>query len=186
MKSRLFVLIAFALLASLVLSACARPLGSGDEAEPSPTGEPTQAPTEDPDQPVTEEPATTEEPTMPPAPGEGQGVLYVSSVDALIMESFPVQVNALVRGDLADGCTTVGEATVEGPQNNTFTSRSRQPRPGDDVHPGAGPLEQSVSLPVRDLRRDVHGHRERRGADHLRAGNRQTSGDWWSTEDLAA
>src|SRR5574341_712406 len=155
MKVRLSILIAFALLASLVLSACARPLGSGDEAEPtepSPTEEPAESPTQDPDQPVSDETPMTEEPTMPPAPGEGQGVLYVSSVDALIMESFPVQVNALVRGDLADGCTTVGEITVEGPENNTFTVTIKANRDPDMMCTQAlVPFEETVSLPVEGL-----------------------------------
>lgn len=38
------------------------------------------------------------------------GQAQVDSVDILIKESFPVQVDVLVKGNLPDGCTEIGDA----------------------------------------------------------------------------
>lgn len=47
------------------------------------------------------------------SPGETvSGTAMVDGVDVLILESFPVQVRVLVRGNLNDGCTELGEARV--------------------------------------------------------------------------
>jgi inhibitor of cysteine peptidase len=37
----------------------------------------------------------------------------IDSVEVLILESFPVQVNARVQGTLGDGCTSMGEMTQQ-------------------------------------------------------------------------
>ncbi|MCA9900330.1 MAG: hypothetical protein KC433_19200, partial [Anaerolineales bacterium] len=36
----------------------------------------------------------------------------VDSIEILILESFPVQVNVRARGDLPDGCTTIDNVTT--------------------------------------------------------------------------
>lgn len=52
-------------------------------------------------------PIKTEEPSVPVT-----GVATVESVEVLILESMPVQVNAVIRGQLPDaGCTTIREVT---------------------------------------------------------------------------
>ncbi len=85
-KGRTFVIATLTLL-SVTLLGCA-PAG-----QPSPTAEP--------------------EPTSAPAPGDVvQGVAVVESLDVLILESFPVQVQAMVRGNLPDGCTTLDQVTT--------------------------------------------------------------------------
>ncbi|MCB8961627.1 MAG: hypothetical protein H6651_15010 [Ardenticatenales bacterium] len=67
--------------------------------------------------PNSEEP--TEEPTAePPAeaptayPVDEAGNLYVNSVDVLLMESFPLQAQAVVTGDLANGCIVLNGLTA--------------------------------------------------------------------------
>jgi len=47
------------------------------------------------------------------------GMANVESVELLIMESFPVQVNAVVRGTLPDGCTMLDGPSVTR-DGNTF------------------------------------------------------------------
>ena len=42
----------------------------------------------------------------------GQNAM-VDDIDVLILESFPVQVNVVVRGNLPDGCTYLDEFDVE-------------------------------------------------------------------------
>jgi inhibitor of cysteine peptidase len=61
----------------------------------------------------------------PSQPGQGQipdqtapGLLTVSQVDVLILESFPPQITAKVEGWLPDGCSEVGDITQ---QRNGFT-----------------------------------------------------------------
>ena len=57
--------------------------------------------------PTTPDPIMTEE---PPDPVSGMAV--VQSVDIQILESQPIQVNAILRGQLPDaGCTTIGDVT---------------------------------------------------------------------------
>jgi inhibitor of cysteine peptidase len=48
-------------------------------------------------------------PTEAPAGPVESGLLQVGSVEVLILESFPVQVNVVVRGTLSDACTELGE-----------------------------------------------------------------------------
>lgn len=72
-----------------------------------------------------EAPSTGQPGTSPTAPGQPQapnqtapGLLTVSQVDVLIMESFPPQITAKVEGWLPDGCSEVGDITQ---QRNGFT-----------------------------------------------------------------
>lgn len=50
-------------------------------------------------------------------PGDGgkllTGQARVDEVEIVFLESFPLQVHAIVRGTLADGCTRLGEIDVE-------------------------------------------------------------------------
>ncbi len=88
----------------------------------------------------------------PMLPGGNFGVLYIDSVDALILESFPVQVNAVVRGNFADGCTTLADVQVSGPENNVFTiSMIANRNPEAMCTQALVPFEETVSLPVAGL-----------------------------------
>ncbi|QRN83081.1 hypothetical protein JR338_11850 [Chloroflexota bacterium] len=78
-------------------------------------------------------------------------VVYLNSMDILIMESFPVQVSVALQGDLPDGCTTIQsvESSLEG---QTFTITFRTHRPADQMCTQAlVPFEETVSLDVYGL-----------------------------------
>ncbi len=80
-----------------------------------------------------------------------EGVAQVDSIEILILESFPVQVNAMLRGSLPDSCTSLSETaiTMEG---NTFTITVATTRPSDAVCAQViAPFEQNVSLEVLGL-----------------------------------
>ncbi|HSJ54705.1 MAG TPA: hypothetical protein VLC52_13275 [Anaerolineae bacterium] len=91
------------------------------------------------------------QPSATPAPGQGdviRGEPVVESIDVLIMESFPVQVNAVVRGTLGDGCTTLDEVTTTR-EGNTFLIRLTSQRPAEAVCTLAlMPFEEVVPLDV--------------------------------------
>ena len=75
-----------------------------------------QTPTTSPDDPITSETPVATEPA-PPAGEMITGVALVDNVDLLLLESFPVQVNATVRGNLPDGCTTLDQIIHTRPEN---------------------------------------------------------------------
>jgi hypothetical protein len=58
------------------------------------------------------------------------GRAFVDSVDVLIMESFPVQINAVVKGYLNDGCTSIHEVNTR-QAGNTFLIDITTSRPKD-------------------------------------------------------
>lgn len=79
-----------------------------------------------------------------------QGV-FVDHVDVMIMESFPVQVRALVRGNLADGCTTIVNSSSR-KDGNTFYIDLETVRQGEMCTQALVPFEESVSLDVVGLK----------------------------------
>jgi hypothetical protein len=84
------------------------------------------------------------------------GAAVVENIDVRIMESFPVQVQAVLTGYLPDGCTTItgSEVVTEGP---AFRVRMTTDRPADAVCTMAvTPFEQVVSLDVADLPAGVY------------------------------
>jgi inhibitor of cysteine peptidase len=96
------------------------------------------------------------QPSPTPEPGTGNGDVIrgepmVESVDVQILESFPVQVQAVVRGNLADGCTALDEVTTTR-EGNLFRIRLTSVRPADAVCTLAlVPFEEVVSLDVLGL-----------------------------------
>lgn len=83
------------------------------------------------------------------APVSGEAT--VDNVELLMMESFPVQINAIIKGNLADGCTSIDEITQERSGNN-YTIQVTTLRPGDAVCTTAlVPFEEIISLDVVDL-----------------------------------
>ncbi len=103
--------------------------------------------------PAPDDPVSSDDPTpiAPPEPTGGEYEYREASVDGfdiLILESFPVQVNVVVRGNLPDGCTEIDEATAEG-SGDTFTVQLTTRRPVDEICTQAlVPFEQSISLDV--------------------------------------
>jgi inhibitor of cysteine peptidase len=57
--------------------------------------------------------AQSEEPVVIETPDVVGGNVFIDSVDVLILESFPVQVQAVVQGNLPDGCTDIEEVRVD-------------------------------------------------------------------------
>lgn len=139
-RSRILVILA---LQALAMVSCIPPLQIG------PTGSP--------DQPV-----SSDQPTLPvPAPtAEASqvevGLAVVDSIDILMMESMPVQVNVVVRGNLPDGCTTIGQATTDR-QDTFFVITLATQRPVDAMCTEAlVPYEQTVPLDVAGLSSGVY------------------------------
>jgi inhibitor of cysteine peptidase len=99
-------------------------------------------------------PGATPAPGVEPPTGSGGtivGLALVDNVDALIMESFPVQVRAVVTGDLPDGCTEFGEWMVVR-DGDRFVIEIPTVRPADAVCTEAlVPFEISVPLEVLGL-----------------------------------
>ncbi|HOA24406.1 MAG: hypothetical protein WBH90_15745 [Aggregatilineales bacterium] len=86
-----------------------------------------------------------------PAGQDEDAEVIVESVDALIMESFPVQVNAVVTGTLFDGCVEIENAIVER-DGSTFRIDFETERLIDALcQPGRVPFEQVVPLDVLGL-----------------------------------
>lgn len=78
----------------------------------------------------------TPTPTQEPSPGSGE-VIYgeeavFESVEVVILESFPVQVRAVVSGYLLDGCVVLDEISA-GRDGHDFELRAVTHRPAGDV-----------------------------------------------------
>lgn len=94
--------------------------------------------------------SATEEGEMGTAPVGGETTFFVESVEVRILESDPVQVEAVVRGQLADACTTMTDATVE-LQDKTFVVTLQTTRPADQMCAQVlNPFEQVVPLGTPD------------------------------------
>jgi inhibitor of cysteine peptidase len=101
--------------------------------------------------------------TPPAQPGEpqtdlGSKLAQVEGVQAVILESFPVQVHAVVRGNLADGCTEIDQIEqnrdIEDKRFEVTITTSRDP---DKICTQAlVPFEETVPLDVRDLPKGVY------------------------------
>lgn len=105
---RLTYLLFIALLA-LSIAACGAVQGDEPAAQPDGAlGEAGDAPTPNPDEPV-----SSDDPIVTPAPEEEPGnvitkTAVINSVDIAIMESWPLQAQAQINGELGDGCTELG------------------------------------------------------------------------------
>ena len=121
MKRNLIILLT--IVAILGLAAC-----SGTEEEPTETA---VSPTE----------TAIAQPT--------NGTAAVDSVQVMMMESFPIQVNVLVHGELPDACTSIDD-TVTTRNGNTFTVVMRTVRTDCTSTDINVPFEETVSLDVAD------------------------------------
>jgi hypothetical protein len=101
-------------------------------------------------QPTAYAPAT-DVPTEPSDDGVVEGMANVTSVEILILESFPVQIHVVARGSLPDGCTTLDEVTVERTAN-TFQVTITTVRPvGIACTEAEVPFERVIPLDVYGL-----------------------------------
>ena len=94
------------------------------------------------------------QPNEDPAIGDysyGQNAL-VDSLEVVLLESFPLQAQAVVRGNLPDGCTELHEITVE-KVGNQFNLLLQTRRPTGDVSciQALVPFEESVDLDIEGL-----------------------------------
>jgi len=105
-------------------------------------------------QPTETPAASAAEPIVAPTPSGDtvHGEAVVDSVDILILESFPVQIQVLARGNLPDGCTEIDQIIRER-QDQTFTVTITTARPADAMCTQAlVPFEETFSLDVYGLR----------------------------------
>ena len=116
------------------------------------------------DEPVggPDQPVSSDQPTLQatePAVDAGAvevGLAVVDSIDILIMELMPVQVSVVARGNLPDGCTTIGQAATEH-DDTIFVVTLTTRRPLDAVCTEAlVPYEQAVPLDVAGLPAGVY------------------------------
>jgi inhibitor of cysteine peptidase len=101
---------------------------------------------------------------LPPTGAPSEGGVFVNDVELMIMESFPVQVRAVIQGDLADGCTSIQDIeTQRDVEDRRFTVRIETTRDDDAICTQAlVPFEESIDLDVKGLPAgtytvDVHG-----------------------------
>jgi inhibitor of cysteine peptidase len=95
-------------------------------------------------------------PTEPSGDGVIEGMALVEDIDILILESFPVQVNVVARGNLPDGCTTINEVIQER-DGNTFRVTITTVRPVGMVCTEAlVPFEKVIALDVYGLPAGVY------------------------------
>lgn len=79
----------------------------------------------------------------------------VDRIDVMMQESFPVQVRALVRGNLADGCTTITNASSR-KDGNTFFVDFETLHQGEVCTQAVVPFEQLVTLDVMGLKKGTY------------------------------
>lgn len=95
--------------------------------------------------------APTQETLAAPTGETVTGVALVDGVEVNILESFPVQVNLLVRGNLPDGCTSLDQVITER-EGNAFSVNITTIRPADLVCTQAlVPFEEIIPLDVLNL-----------------------------------
>ena len=105
----------------------------------------------EPTQPVFTVQPSVQEPTQAPASQVTSGKARVESIEIFIMESFPVQVNVLAKGNLPDGCTKIDQIN-KGSDSNTLWVEITTLRPADAMCTEAlVPFEENIGLDVYGL-----------------------------------
>lgn len=91
------------------------------------------------------------EPTDTPPSGVVRGRAAVDSIDVMLLESFPVQVRVIARGNLPDGCTTL-DKIEQARTARAFEVTITTVRPADRACTEAlVPFEVSIALDVLGL-----------------------------------
>ena len=94
--------------------------------------------------------------TEPSDDGVVEGLAPVENIAILILESFPVQINVVARGNLPDGCTTINEVIQER-DGSTFRVTITTIRPVGMVCTEAlVPFEKVIALEVYGLPAGVY------------------------------
>jgi len=78
------------------------------------------------------------------------GLASVDEIDILILESFPIQINVIARGNLPDPCTEIYEINQEREGNTFFVSIKTYRPPGPCIQVLA-PFEETIPLEVYGL-----------------------------------
>ena len=78
------------------------------------------------------------------------GLVSVDEIDILILESFPVQINVIARGNLPDPCTEISEVLQEREGNTFFITIKTYRSPGFCIQVLA-PFEETIPLEVYGL-----------------------------------
>lgn len=133
-----------AMTALLLISACSSGAGGSPDED-----EITDEPTVDPDSPVSSDdtPAPTEESDSSNG-NTVTGEAVVESIDVLTLESFPVQIHAVVRGTVGDGCTELGMISTR-QEDDTFFITIPTTRDADAVCDSiAKTFEETIPLDV--------------------------------------
>lgn len=75
------------------------------------------------------------------------GTAQVDSVDIMKLESFPVQISVVAKGNLPDGCTNLGDAKETFDGKSDFSIRLETKRPIDATCSQAlVPFEKTINL----------------------------------------
>lgn len=98
------------------------------------------------------EPTTSAEPQTTATPAADiLGQAPVDSIEVLLLESFPVQVNVIAKGNLPDGCTEIDQIE-QTRQDNAFQVTITTRRPGDAAcTEQLVPFEEVIPLEVENL-----------------------------------
>ena len=84
------------------------------------------------------------------------GNATVENIEIQILESFPVQVNVIVKGYLADNCTEI-DRIIEFRDENTFYINIKTKRPADVFCTQViRPFEETITLDVDGLNAGVY------------------------------
>lgn len=103
------------------------------------------------DQPVSSDQKPAPSPVVDLDKYEVGESVYVETADALILESFPLQVNIKITGNLPDGCTTIYQTESE-QEGNSFKVKILTLREKEAMCTQAlVPFETSVPLDVLGL-----------------------------------
>ena len=78
------------------------------------------------------------------------GLALVDEIDILILESFPVQINVIARGNLPDPCTEISEVLQEREGDTFFITIKTYRSPGFCIQVLA-PFEEIIPLDVYGL-----------------------------------
>jgi len=78
------------------------------------------------------------------------GLALVDEIDILILESFPVQINVIARGNLPDPCTEISEVLQEREGDTFFITIKTYRSPGFCIQVLA-PFEETIPLEVYGL-----------------------------------
>jgi len=96
--------------------------------------------------------SATAEPTAAPGSNEPvRGQALVDTIDVLILESFPVQINVNARGNLPDGCTQIDEIISQRVDNTFRVAITTIRQPSATCTQALVPFEEVISLDVEGL-----------------------------------